>query len=319
VGNAHLFIQQDNNFIIMRYFTLKHIKAQDNLALILNAYMKALSTIDQLSVPRETMGEYMRLLNERSSSQARETPSSKECEQMFDWRGPRFFMLQVLSNSLNDWHKNIGWAIKALTKFFEQYPDGDLTRYAIENRLRVIDEYGSDDETDWEEDGFDAQGEQKWKVVYKDDAVALANYSLANNIEQYFTGSDGNGEKIGTSHAPDYAYFTSLVRRESDFCPLKMISAVFGKDLPIYKQNDAGEMVEQSLADQVESSINEDITNAHVIAWFELALVQANYCVGLQAFAITADHYRELLNHLVRVRDLDFPKPETYILDPVAK
>jgi hypothetical protein len=88
VGNAHLFIQQDNNFIIMRYFTLKHIKAQDNLALILNAYMKALSTIDQLSVPRETMGEYMRLLNERSSSQARETPSSKECEQMFDWRGP---------------------------------------------------------------------------------------------------------------------------------------------------------------------------------------------------------------------------------------
>jgi hypothetical protein len=301
----------------MRYFTLKHIKAKDNLALILNAYMKALSTIDQLSVPRETMGEYMRLLNERSSPQKRKTPSSKECEQLFDWRGPRFFM-QVLSNSLNDWHKNIGWAIKALTSFFEQYPDGDLTRYAIERRLKLIDEYGSDDESDWEEDGFDEQGEQKWKVTYKDDTAALVDYSLANDIEQYFTGSEGSGEKIGTSHAPDYAYFTNLVRRESDFCPIKMIGAVFGKDLPTYKQNEDGEMIEQSLADQVESSINEDITNAHVIAWFELALAQANYCVGLQTFAITADHYRELLNHLIRVRDLVFPEPEVYLIDPAT-
>lgn len=299
----------------MRYFTLKHIKATDNLALILNAYMKTLSTIDQLSVPRETMGEYMRLLTERSSPQARETPSSKACEQLFDWRGPRFFMLQVLSNSLNDWHQNINWAIGALTKFFEEYA-GDLTRYAIENRLRAIDEYGSDDESDWIEDGFDAQGERQWKVVYKDDDKALTGYSLARDLEQYFTGSDGGGEKIGTSHAPDYAYFTGLVRLESDFCPLKMMSAVFGKDLPTYKQDEAGEMVEQSLADQVESSINKDVTNAHVIAWFELALAQANHAAGLQTFAFSADHYRELLDHLVRVRDLNFPEPEAHILNP---
>lgn len=297
----------------MRYFTLEQIEAPDNLALILNAYMKALSTIDQLSVPRETMGEYMRLLNERSSSAKRKTPSSTACEQMFDWRGPRFFMLQVLSNSLNDWHKNINWAIKALTKFFEQYPDGDLTRYAIERRLELIDEYGSDDESDWEEDGLDEQGEQKWKVAYKDDAAALAGYSLVNDIEQYFTGSEGSGEKIGTSHAPDYAYFTNLVRRKSDFCPLKMISAVFGKDLPTYKQNEAGEMAEQSLADRVESSINEDITNANIVAWFELALEQANQAVLLQTFATTAADYRELLAHLVRVRDLDFPEPDVYL------
>lgn len=303
----------------MRYFTLKHIKAEDNLALILNAYMKALSTIDQLSVPRETMGEYMRLLNERSSPQKRKTKSSEACSQLFDWRGPRFFMLQVLSNSLNDWHKNIEWAIKALTDFFEQYPDGDLTRYAIENRLRIIDEYGSDDESDWEEDGFDEQGKQKWKVVYKDDAATLASYSLASDIEQYFTGSDSSGEKIGTSHAPDYTYFTDLVRRESDFCPFKMMSAVFGQEVPVYKQNEEGDMVEQSLADRVESSINEDITNAHVIAWFELALEQSNYCVGLQTFATSAGHYRELLDHLVRVRDLDFPEPEAYVLNPAIK
>lgn len=302
----------------MRYFTLKHIKAEDNLALILNAYMKALSTLDQITVPRETMGEYMRLLNERSSPQSRKIPSSEACTQLFDWRGPRFFMLQVLSNSLNDWHKNINWAIKALNKFFEDY-DGDLTRYASEKRLKVIEEYGSDDESDWEEDGIDEQGKKRWKVVYKDDAAALADYSLASDLEQYFTGSDTNGEKIGTSHAPHYAYFTNLVRRESDFCPLKMMSAFFGTELPSYQQNEAGEMVEQSLADRVESSINEDITNAHVVAWFELALEQANYAVGLQTFASTAADYRELLNHLVRVRDLDFPEPEAHILDPTAE
>jgi hypothetical protein len=298
----------------MRYFTLKQIKATDNLALILNAYMKALSTLDQLTVPRETMGEYMRLLNERSTPQRRKTPSTEACTQLFDWRGPRFYILQVLSNSLNDWHKNIGWAIKALTEFFEDY-GGDLTRYAIEKRLKVIREYGSDDESDWEEDGFDEEGEQKWKVVYKDDLASLADYSLARDIEQYFTGSDASGERIGTSHAPDYAYFTDLVRRESDFCPLKMMSTVFGKELPVYKQNEAGEMVAQSLADRMESAINSDITNAHVIAWFELALEQSNYCVGLQTFATSADHYRELLDHLVRVRDLNFPEPEAYILN----
>ncbi|MGI4872103.1 MAG: hypothetical protein ACRYFX_13105 [Janthinobacterium lividum] len=282
----------------MRYFTLESIKAEDNLALILNAYLKSLNTLDQLSVPRETMGQYMRLLRERSKPNP-----SEESNQCFDWRGPRFFMLQVLSNSFNDWHKNIGWAIKALTEFFEQY-DGDLTRYAIENRMRVLEEYGSDDDADYNEDG---------STRYRDDAASLAHYTLGRDLEQYFTGSDGSGEKIGTSHAADYNYFTDLVRRETEFSPFRVMSNILGQDLPVYRENEQGEMVERSLADRLEDDLNEEITNAHVVAWFELALVEANHCVGLHTFATTADHYRELLAHLVKVRDLDFPEPAVHL------
>ena len=297
----------------MRYFTLEKIAAEDNLALVLNTYMKALSMFDQTVIPRESMNTYMQLLNERSTPQRRKTPSSEECERLFDWRSPRFFMLQVLSNSLHDWHKNINWAIKDLTAFFDQYPDGDLTRYAIQCRLKVIDEYGSDDESDWEQDGLDEQGEPKWKVAYKDDADALAAYTLARDLAQYFTGAETMGEKIGTSHAADYAYFTDLVRRESEFCPLKMLSHFSGKDLPLYNQNEAGQMVPETLGDQLERELNDELTNARVVSWFELALVQSNHCAGLQAFATTADHYRELLAHLVKVRDLDFPEPAAYL------
>jgi hypothetical protein len=287
----------------MRYFTLKHINAENNLALILNAYMKALSTLDQLTVPRETMGEYMRLLDERSSSQKRETPSSEACTQLFDWRGPRFFMLQVLSNSLNDWHKNINWAIKDLTQFFDQY-NGDLKRYAIETRMRVLEEYGSEDDADYNNDDT---------IKYRDDDDALAGFTLARELDQYFTGSDGSGEKIGTSHASDYTYFTNLVRRESDFCPIKILGQAFDMELPVYKQDVEGEMIEQSLGDQVESELNDDILNAHVVAWFELALEQANHAAGLYCFATTAEHFRELLKHLERLRDLDFPEPQAYM------
>lgn len=296
----------------MRYLTLRKIDAPDNLALVLNGYMKALMTLDQTAWPRETMHKYRQMLAEYNTPDLSAKPVSQACAQLFEWRSPRFYMLQVLDNSLHNWHQNIIWAIADLAKFFAEY-DGDLKRYAIERRISCLDEDGGGDDSDWEHDGLDEDGEQKWKVVYKDDEASLASYSLAQDIAQYFVGDEDNDEKIGTSHAEDYNYFTSLVRREEEFSPFKMIAAFFGQEIPVYKQSDTGEMVEMSLGDKAESSLNKDITNARIIAWFELALKESNQAVFLQTFATTSYHYRDLLTQLERIRDLDFPEPEAYL------
>jgi len=190
----------------MRYQILKKIDSEDNLAKLLNSFQGELHLLEQVVLPRDSMREFNRLLQLAGSN----TPD-EEAQQLFTYMLPRFYHLQVLNNSLTDLHKNIGWAIKDLQKFFDQYA-GDLQRYAIEKRLEVIDEFGSEDETDWEEDGFDEEG-QKWKVAYKDDPESLKSYTLHNDLQQYFPGSDTRGEKIGSSSPEDFAYFSEHVRQ----------------------------------------------------------------------------------------------------------
>ncbi len=290
----------------MRYFTLERIQAEDNLALLLNAYMKALNMLDQTVVPRQTMAQYMRLLNERRSAEERQAPASEACTQLFDWRESRFFMLQVLSNSLTDWHQSITQAIRHLTEFFEQYGD-DLTRFSIEMRRLSLEKYGSEDEADYHDDGT---------IKYRDDADALAKFTLGVDLVDYFISCDGR-ERIGTSQAADYAHFTNIVRHGADYCPSKMLSQLTGKEIPTDKANEQGERVAQSLGEKVEAELNQDIANARVVAWFDLALAQAAHCAELYLLAKTADDYRALLAHLIKVRDLDFPEPDAYF-NPAA-
>jgi hypothetical protein len=212
--------------------------------------------------------------------------------------------LQVLSNSLTDLHQNIHWAIKNLTTFFTEY-EGDLQRYAIENRLKVIDEFGSDDETDWQEDGVDEEG-PKWKVAYKDDAESLASYTLHHDLQQYFTGSDTRGEKIGTSQAQDFRYFSEHVRRATEFNPFKLLRQFTGAELPVYHENEAGEMIAQTLGEQVEDELNEDLKNHSLVHFFEQVLVRANQAAATFTFATTAEDYRQLLTQVETIRDVRF-------------
>lgn len=297
----------------MQEETLKRLKAPTNLARILNGYMEALTLIDIFCMPQESMNEYVRLAREWANPVLRTEPVSKAATRLFTHRVERFFMLHVLNTSFHDWHRHLVDAIELLEKFFAEY-DGDLKRYAIERRISIIDEDGSNDESDWEKDGFDAEGAQLWKVAYKDDAETLAEYSLASELAFHFVGDDEHGERIGTSHAADYALFTEIVRTEADRNPLDTMGQFLGAELPQYQFDAQGQLTPMSDGDKIEAKINEGITNARIIAWFELALHEANQAVFLQTFATTSEHYRELLAQLIRVRDLDFPEPEAHLV-----
>ncbi|OUJ68046.1 hypothetical protein [Hymenobacter crusticola] len=283
----------------MRYQILTKIESDDNLATLLNAFQRELGLLEQVVLPRDSMGEFNRLLASATSAQP-----SQDAQQLLSYLQPRFYQLQVLSNSLTDLHKNINWAIKDLTNFFVEY-EGNLLRYAIENRMKVIDEFGSEDETDWEEDGFDDEG-PKWKVAYKDAEESLRHYTLHNDLQQYFAGSDSRGEKIGTSHAEDFRSFSEHVRRATEFNPFKLLRKFTGAELPVYHENETGEMVAQTLGDEVEDELNEDLKNQSLVHFFEQVLVRANQAAASFTFATTAEDYRQLLTQLETIRDVRF-------------
>ena len=152
--------------------------------------MGRLSMLESSVFPRYNMREFARLwaANPVPKHKKREREEAKHLASFI----PKFYHLQILSNSLHDLHRNVNGAIEKLTVFFDTY-GGDLKRYAIENRLRCIDEYGSEDEGDWQEDGFDEQGQPKWQPAYKEDAAALESYTLAADLAQFFEGADWRG------------------------------------------------------------------------------------------------------------------------------
>lgn len=76
--------------------------------------------------------------------------------------------------------------------------------YAVANRLASLQEYGSEDDSDWYRD--DERNEQEeWKLVVKDDPQSLAYYTLQHELGLLFHGHESRGEYIGTSGPEDFA------------------------------------------------------------------------------------------------------------------
>ncbi|MES2734307.1 MAG: hypothetical protein V4714_21345 [Bacteroidota bacterium] len=234
----------------MRYFLFEKIQSEDNLALLLNAYAEGLSMMESLSMPRESMREYKRSW-ELEIGDALHPASRIE----------RYYELSILSNSLQGVHRSVTGAIALLTTFFSEF-EADLQHYAITNRTRVIEEYGSDDPTDWDDND---------NIVFKDDAESLKSYTLYSDLAQYFGQSGTHGEDIGSSAAEDFAHLTLMVARQTDFSIAKFFRSQ-GNDVPLYRANEEGEMQPMTLADEVESELNADLINAHVAQYFEEAM-----------------------------------------------
>jgi len=289
----------------MRYQILDPIDATTNLAALFNSYQRKLFPLEQVVLPRETMSEYQQLLAQSASDTLNEEQSHR-----LNYCMSQLYYLAVLNNSLRDLHSNVIWAIEALTDFFTRYK-GDLQRYAIEERLKIVDEWGSEEESDWEPDGFDEKGE-KWKVAYKDDEASLAPYTLRSKLEQFFIGADFVGEKIGTSQAKDFAYFSGQVEHATDFNPIKLLREFTGAELPAYQQSEAGEMIPQSLGEEVESELNEDLRNQSIVAYFRQVLQHCNQAATTWASATRPEHYQALLSQLEIIRDVAFSAPAAY-------
>lgn len=282
----------------MRLHMLEVIKADDNLATLFNAYTKRLGFLETSVMPRENMREFRRLFIDAPAGLNKvEKRAAKDLLGTI----PQFYHLDVLNNSLHQLHGSVIGAIALLNTFFGEY-EGELTRYAVGNRIRVISEYGSDDDTDWRRD--DERDEtEAWKVVPKDDAASLKDYSLANDLATHFVGAEWRSEQIGVSQKDDFAYFTSLVGRAGDFDPFKALAAFTGREIPVYNQNQQGEMVEQTFGERTENNLKSELKNVRVKAWFEQTLDALNQAAALYTFATDTAGYRELLNQLLRIRD----------------
>lgn len=288
----------------MRYDILENIKPEegqtlDNLGQLFNAYLGRLGMLESSVFPRETMREFRRLWSEEPTPKLkkREREQQKHLASFI----PQFYHLQILSNSLCSLHRNVNGAIKKLTEFFATY-EGDLKRYAIENRLRSIDEYGSEDDSDWYRDN-EADESEKWKAVYKDDEQSLANYTLTDELKQFFAEADWRGEHIGSSDVEDFACYTRMVSRSSGFSPFKAIARFTGTELPIYRQNEAGEMVPQSQAELVESEVNDELRDVRVGCYFDQLLGRLQRAAACYAAAKTSEEYSTLLGQLESIRD----------------
>lgn len=271
----------------MRYNLLQKIDATDPLAHLFNDYLKGLSTLAIMSEPSYvTMAKLCALF--LKTGKARDRNHLRHSAR-------RHFELTVLRNSLHDIHRHVRETIALLEGFFTDY-DGDLQRYAVKNRLTLIAEYGSDEESDWYRD-HEADEVEAWKVAYKDDAESLSHYTLHADLGLHF-GSDSRGEHLGTSGPADFYPYTMMVAQQSEFSFRKLLGSFTTQEVTFTRVAADGSQLPMTLADHLEDEMNEDIRSNELVLRFNRALAM---CVEI------AKHFPQL--------PLDQPAPYQALLD----
>lgn len=279
-----------------RFKMLNQLAPVDNLALLFNDYMKGLDTLALMADPCYT-----------TMAEVREytiTKPNTKAAKAYRHGAKRHYELLILGWSLESIHDNVAKAIALLEGFYTTY-DENLLAYAIENRVKIIDEYGSDDQTDWQEDGLDEQGQQKWKVTVKTDTESLKHYTLHEELGSFFGGeSSGRGEYIGTSTYEDFYPNTSLVEQQSEFSFRKMAQGAWGATLVQVAED--GSTAPIPVADHIEAEMNTDIKAADVVARFngvlQLAWLMRSFYLKMDPYDFNA--YGQILEGLQIMRDV---------------
>ncbi|MBG8554951.1 hypothetical protein [Hymenobacter guriensis] len=259
----------------MRFTILEKIKANTPLAHLFNAYLSGLSTLEIFSTPRESM-RACRVAFVTEALGAKPTLSIVEQAQ-------RYYELTVLSNALNNLHNHIQAAADVLSDFFTEY-EGSLIAYAVANRKRLLLEFGGGEDDDWYHTGNgNPDAGEGWEVTETTDPARLAEYSLYRELTRFFPGPESHGEYIGTSGPIDFHRFTVAVEHQTDFAPRKMFAAVGGVEIPMYRQDENGQMVPIPVIDQIEQEINEDVANERLTAYFNAVINAGQHLAELYA------------------------------------
>lgn len=245
------------------YDLMQKLEGYDALAELFNQYLNGLSTIMIMSEPTyNTMAE----LREHT-----ETKPKTKIAKNFRYCAQRYYELMILRNSLVSIHRHVIEAIELLEGFYKTY-DGNLLAYAIDNRFKSIEEYGSEDEKDWEEDGLDEEGKAKWKVTVRIDEEGLKYHTLYAELGRFFGDeSCGRGEYIGTSTPEDFYKCSGMVAQQSEFSFRKMAEGAWGATL--VQHNDDGTTSPIPVADHIEREMNTDIKAAEVVDRFNGVLL----------------------------------------------
>ena len=259
----------------MRYQILEKIKAETPLAGLFNAYLGGLSTLEIFSTPRESM-------HECRIAFAQEAKGKKPALSIVG-QAQRYYELTVLSNALGDLYRHVAEAHALLTDFYAEH-GGDLLAFAQANRRHSLDEFGGGCDADWQHTGSgDADAGEGWEVTDTTDPARLAEYSLHAALARFFPDPESHGEYIGTSGPIDFHRFTLAVEHQTDFAPRKMFAAVGGVELPMYRQDENGQMVPIPVIDQIEQELNEDIANERLTAYFGAVLNAGQHLAELHA------------------------------------
>jgi hypothetical protein len=282
-----------------------------NLGYLFNGYMSRLSSLEVQAYPMETLGEYHKLaigpiknLRPADRDKAR---ALRACQE-------RYYFLSVVNNSLHDLHLCVLGACNTLSDLFNLY-DGDLQRYAIQNRLQIIASTvpGSDEEmredsefyaefiADWEP-ADPSKPDGLMKVKYKDDAESLAPYTLAADLAQFFAPliEDRTIERIGATLPEEWDFLTETVRAHS---AKQIKTSQLSENAGVYRANAAGVYEQQSVAQRVENEVNDEMKDVRVASYFQQIMRRLQFVSGLSVMLTDVQSYRELLAHLVAIRD----------------
>lgn len=301
----------------MRFRIFEHITPAEedmplcNLAHLFNGYMDRLHTLEVAAYPQETLREYRKLTagllkNLRRADQEK-ARLVRTCEQ-------EYYHLSLVNNSLHDIHLCVLGACNALADLFNLY-DGDLHRYAVQNRLKVIAETvpGTDEEMredpefyaefvkDWEPvDPSNPEGPQQ--VKYKDDAESIAPYAMKADLVPYFSPLNEwtTVETIGSTLPEEWDYLTETVRTAST-SRLKFSS--LSENAGVYRRNAEGYHEHQSVAQRVQNEVNDELSDVRVAYYFQQIMQRLQYAAGLSVFLTDSASYLELYRVLVTVRD----------------
>ncbi|MDJ1505527.1 hypothetical protein [Xanthocytophaga agilis] len=280
---------------------LRRIESETRLAELFNAFMNSLSTFDIISDPvYYSMKVHVQSVD-RDLSDVETIYSAYE-------RFERYYQLAILSNGLNQFHSAVLKVEKMLLQYLNEF-GGNWKEFAIRNRIISIEEYGSTDDEDFNEDG---------SIRYQEDWESIRHYTIhtellscigANYHEKKAKHKEVRGEGLGTSRATDYSDFLLMVRNETSFSPFKFF-AQQGTPLQLYKENEVGEMEPMTLADTVEAEMNTDIRNGNIADLFTEA-IETGYQIRelFESLSADQDHkeeYSQMLQFVQQIKTVTF-------------
>jgi hypothetical protein len=252
----------------------------DLLARLFNLYIDKLDTLVAIAEPNETMQEYIfQSIGGVRSEKTRRT-----------------YEVLLLGKSLRDIHYSAFQALELLEEARTEYK-WDLKGFAVQRRLDNLDcapeEYEFDD-SDFEEDGLNEEGEPAWKVVFKDDEESLRQHTLREELSLYMIGSRLHGEALGTSGADAFADFTRIVRSKTDLSFRKFWKEATGHEIPLSRMKEDGSFEPVSIAEQIEEEINEDVKNNALADTFEQVITAFRHIAALYSGAEEVKDYQAM-------------------------
>lgn len=275
----------------MLHTVFTEIKAETNLAKLFNKYLDLLSTIEMVSFPT-----FISMKDRQENIKLKPENADRMSSRIYD--------LIIVNNSLNGFYNQVVEAISLIEEFLYEYK-GDWKYYASAKRFEFIQEHGSDDDSDFDDNG---------NVVFKDNNASLEYHTFHRRLGYCFdTEDNGRGEYLGTSSPDDFEEYTRLVMASSQFCITKFFASQ-GQKLQMHRQDENGNMIPLTLGDEVEDEMNKDIQNRKIGMLFTFVLYHAKQLNDifqqLDPYQDNHDDYYNILCALCRMTVTDYNTDE---------